>query len=247
MKTRTYFFRVASLLSMAACCAGQLSAESVPIIQDDFSVATNEWDWYGDVTEGNFVLTAVNAQQYSGAQALLKSTVTIGADNQDALHIHLVVAALQEAKGGLASAEARLFLTPAPLSNPTFADPYSAPNALTIILYASGEKSMVKVSLYQKSGDVSVPGYGTPVYVAELPLDSFPLTLDWYLTLKGYALLSEPKAQTVEGSRRGFWTLGAQWEGDLRYIMRVVNILPGTAPSQLKLDEIEVGNSPLPE
>ncbi|HEY9249391.1 MAG TPA: hypothetical protein VIO38_09680 [Rariglobus sp.] len=232
-----------------SCLAGTAFAQSAPaanvLVQDDFGATKENWDWHGEIAAGEFVLTALNTARYGGAQALLKEPVLLPAPaGGQALRIRFKIAGLADAAGKLAS-EARFFLVPAPLKNPTFADPYSNPSALTLLVSANGEKETMQISLFQKT-EQPEGGYGALLYAVKMPLTGFPLTLDWWISRKAYKLDMEPKGMTVDGSRQGTVTLGAVWEGELRYIMRAVNVEEGVK-TRLRIDDFSITSGTLPE
>jgi hypothetical protein len=218
-------------------------ADDMPVVSDDFQSGKKLWDWHGDVEGGQLVLTALGDTQYAGSQILLKPEVRIGATNEDALHFHFVIDGITAGADG--SAETRLFLVPAPLKNPTFADPSSTPSALSLILSANTAKGTLSISLFNRTNS-SEPGYGTKLYAATLPADSFPLTVDWYLSQKAYKLNLGKPAQTVDGSRQESWELGEPWNGELRFVMRIVNITAG-AKSELRLSKFSLSTGAMPE
>lgn len=230
----------AALLSLGAAPS---RADETPIVSDDFQAGKKLWDWHGDVEGGQLVLTALADTQYAGSQIALKPEVRIGATNEDALHLRLVIDGITAGPDG--TAEARLFLVPAPLKNPTFADPSSTPNALSLIVSANTAKGSLSISLFNRTNSTE-PGYGTKLYSASLPADSFPLSVDWYLSQKAYKLNLGKSAQTVDGSRQESWELGEPWNGELRFVMRIVNITAG-AKSELRVSDFSLSSGPIPE
>lgn len=231
---------VAALISVAAPLS---QAEESLIIGDDFQSGKTLWDWHGDVEGGQLVLTSLSDSQYGGSQILLKPEIQIGASDEDSLHIHLVIDGITSGTDG--TAEARLFLVPSPLNNPTFVDPSSTPSALTLIVSSSATKESISISLFNRTNSTE-PGYGVRLYSATLPIDSFPLTVDWYLSQKAYKLNLGKAAQTVDGSRQESWELGEPWDGNLRFVMRIVNITDG-AKSELRVSDFSLSSAPIPE
>ncbi len=242
---QTILRSTASILATALLALGAVPAraDDAPIARDDFQSDMKLWDWHGEIRSGHLVLTSLNDSQYGGSQVLLKPEVRIGAANEKALHIHLVIDGIQSGAEG--TAEARLFLVPAPLQNPTFADPSATPSALSVIVSSNASKGSISVALYNRTNSTE-PGYGTKLYSATLPKDSFPLTVDWYLSAKAYKLNLNKPAQTIDGSRQESWELGAPWDGPLRFVMRIVNITSG-AHSELSLSDFSVTNGAIPE
>lgn len=220
-----------------------VQAEEMPVANDDFQSGKKIWDWHGDIEGGELTLTALADTQYGGSQILLKPELRIGSTNEDALHLHLVINGINAGVEG--TAEARLFLVPAPLSNPTFADPSSNPSALSLIVTSNAAKSVISIALFNRTKSAE-PGYGMRLYSATLPADSFPLTVDWYLSSKAYKLKLGKEAQTVDGSRQESWELGEAWSGALRFVMRIVNITAGEK-SQLRVSDFAATNGPIPE
>lgn len=231
---------VAALLSLGTSPS---HADEIPIVSDDFQSGKKLWDWHGDVEGGQLILTALADTKYAGSQTVLKPEVRIGATNDDALHLHLVIDGITSGTDG--TAEARLFLVPAPLKNPTFADPSSNPSALSLIVSANAAKGAISISLFNRTNSTE-PGYGTKLYSATLPADSFPLTVDWYLSQRAYKLNLGKPAQTVDGSRQESWELGEPWNGELRFVMRIVNITAG-AKSELRLSKFSLSTGAMPE
>jgi hypothetical protein len=218
-------------------------ADDAPLFKDDFQSGKKLWDWHGDVEGGKLVLTSLADTQYAGSQILLKPEVRIGATNEDALHLRFVIEGIHAGADGMA--EARFFLVPAPLSNPTFADPSGAPNALSLIVSANAAKGVVSISLFNRTNSTE-PGYGAKLYSATLPADSFPLAVDWFLSQTAYKLSLSKPAQTVDGSRQENWTLGEPWNGELCFVMRIVNISAGVK-SELRLSEFSASTGAIPE
>ena len=229
-------------IALALPAANRVCAGDTPIVSDDFQSGKQYWLWHGDVEGGEFRLTASDDKQYSGSQALLKQPLQLGTSDKEALHIHFKINALDAAGG---RAEARFFLVPEPLKSPTFADPSSERSALTVLVAADASKSTLSVTLFQKA-ESAEPGYGTALYKATLSADQLPVSMDWFLTAKEYALKFEPAAQTVDGSKIGSWDPGSVLGGDLRYVMRVVNVKEGSQ-SVLKISDFAVSTSPMPE
>lgn len=243
MQTALKTFPALLATALLALGAAPSRADETPLVTDDFQSGKKLWDWHGDVEGGQLVLTSLGDTQYAGSQILLKPEVRIGATNEDALHIHLVIDGISTGPDG--AAEARLFLVPTPLANPTFADPSSTPNALSLIVSANSAKGVVSISLFNRTNS-SEPGYGAKIYSATLPMDSFPLSVDWYLSQKAYKLKLGKPAQTVDGSRQESWELGEPWNGELRFVMRIVNITAG-AKSELRLSDFSLSTGAMPE
>lgn len=247
----TNFKKLSCLLALISFSAGGVFAQGKPVtnvlVQDDFSASRMNWAWHGEIVNGEFILTALNAARYGGAQALLKAPVLMPlAASGEAIRIRFTIAGLADAVSGkVVSEEARFFLVPAPLTNPTFADPYADPSSLTLLVSTSAEKGVIKISLFHKT-EQPKGGFGTPLYSVELPLTGFPLTLDWWLSPGAYKLDMEPKGMTVDGSRRGALNLGAAWQGELHYVMRVVNVENGVK-SQLRIDDFSISTGKIPE
>lgn len=246
----TFSKKLSSAIVLLSCLAGTAFAQNAPaanvLVQDDFGATRKNWDWHGEIAGGEFVLTALNAARYGGSQALLKEPVLLPPPaGGEALRIRFKIAGLADAAAGKVASEARFFLVPAPLSNPTFADPFANPSALTLLVSANSDKETVQISLFQKT-EQPKGGYGTPLYSATLPLTGFPLTLDWWISRNAYKLDMEPKAMTVDGSRQGALALGAVWEGELRYIMRAVNVDEGVK-TRLRIDDFSITTGILPE
>lgn len=242
---QTALKKIPALLAAALFSLGAAPspADEIPIVSDDFQSGKKLWDWHGDVEGGQLVLTSLADTQYAGSQILLKPEVRIGTTNEDALHLHVVIDGITAGADG--TAEARLFLVPAPLSNPTFADPSGTPSALSLIVSANAAKGALSISLFKRTNSTE-PGYGTKLYSATLPMDSFPLTVDWYLSQKAYKLNLGKPAQTIDGSRQESWELGEPWNGELRFVMRIVNITAG-AKSELRLSEFSLSTGAMPE
>lgn len=233
-----------------SCLAGGAFAQSAPaanvLAQDDFGATRKNWDWHGEISGGEFVLTALSAARYAGVQSLLKDPVLLPPTaGGEALRIRFKIAGMSDAAAGKLASEARFFLVPAPLQNPTFADPYSNPSALTLLVSANGVKETIQISLFLKT-EQPKGGYGTPLYSVTLPLTGFPLTLDWWISRNAYKLDMEPKGMTVDGSRQGPLTLGSVWEGELRYIMRAVNVEEGVK-TRLRIDDFSITTGTIPE
>lgn len=233
----------AILAAALAWLAIATRASEIPIVSDDFKSGKEQWDWHGEVGAGELALTSLTEAQYGGSQILLKPELQIGSATQDALHLRFVIAGINAGNDGIA--EARMFLVPSPLENPTFADPSATPNALSLIIAANPGSEVVSVSLFKRSSSTD-PGYGAKLYSATLPLDCFPLTVDWYLSQSAYKLSLDKPAQTVEGSKEESWTLEEPWKVELRYIMRIVNITGG-AKSELRMSEFAASSGPIPE
>ena len=242
---QTALKKIPALLAAALLSLGTspTHADETPIVSDDFQSGKKLWDWHGDVEGGQLVLTALADTQYAGSQIALKSEVRIGATNEDALHLHFVIDGITPGPDG--TAEARLFLVPVPLKNPTFADPSSTPSALSLIVSANTAKGTLSISLFNRTNSTE-PGYGTKLYSATLPADSFPLTVDWYLSQQAYQLTLGKPAQTIDGSRQESWELGEPWNGELRFVMRIVNITAG-AKSELRLSDFSLSSGIMPE
>ncbi|MFA6287601.1 MAG: hypothetical protein WC661_09480 [Opitutaceae bacterium] len=253
--------KLAGLIALAMGLSSAISAQAAPatgapatgvpapaakiIVQDDFLGTRENWSWYGEIAKGEFVLTSPSPAQYAGAQTLLNPPVQLPPAGGDAVRIRLKIMGISDAgASGKIASEARLFLVPAPLKNPTFADPYSNPSALTVLLGVNGDQQTMQISLFQKT-DQTTAGYGTPLYSVRLPLNSFPLTLDWWLARNAYKLDVTPKGQTIDGSRQGVLALGDVWAGDLCYVMRAVNIGAGIR-TQLRISEFSITTAPLP-
>lgn len=239
--------RLIALLSLSAYAA---SAQGGPvanvIAQDDFGGTKANWAWHGEIDAGEFALTALNAARYGGAQALLKEPVLLPpAASGDAINIRFTITGMADVAGGRLASEARLFLVPAPLPNPTFSDPYAAPSALTLLVSASGDSDSLRLQLFQKT-EQPKGGYGTLLYSAQLPLNSFPLTLDWWLSPRAYKLDMEPRGMSVDGSRQGALDLGAVWQGELHYVMRAVNVEDGVK-TRLRIDDFSIRTGKIPE
>lgn len=243
MKTTLKY--ISALFTSALLILGSTSshAEEKLILKDDFQSGKEHWDWHGDIEGGKLVLTSLAESQYAGSQILLKPEVKIGASNENALHIRLVIDSITAGPDG--TAEARLFLVPAPLSNPTFADPSSTPSALTLMVGYNKAKSNISISLFNRTNSTE-PGYGIKLYSATLPADSFPLAVDWYLSQTAYKLNLGKPAQTVDGTRQDSWKLGAPWQGNLRWVMRIVNIA-GDVKSELRVSDFSISSGPIPE
>lgn len=237
-------FTLPSLLAAAllAFVPGTSHADDNVILRDDFQSGKKQWDWHGDIEGGQLILTALADSQYAGSQTALKPEVQIGATNDQATHLHFVIDGISAGADG--TAEARIFLVPLPLKNPTFADP-SGGNALSLIITASKAKGTLSLALYNRT-NTSEPGYGQKLYSATLPLESFPLTVDWYLSHQGYNLTLDKSAQTIDGSRRESWELGAPWDGQLRFAARIVNITAGEK-SELRLSDFALSSGAMPE
>lgn len=232
----------AGVLACAMCLVGMETAQGAPadeiVVEDNF-VSKANWDWHGDVSNGEFVLTAPNQTRYAGTQALLRQPLWLPpAGGRGTLRIRFKVTRLSDMAGGKTAAEARLFLVPAPLVNETFADPFSNPSALTILISANGENDVVRVRLFRKTAQPG-GGFGIPLYTASMPLSALPLALDWRLSRESYKLDLEPGGQTVEGARENPDDLGGEWAGDLRFAMRVVNVGEGVR-SQLRISDFSV-------
>jgi hypothetical protein len=244
MKTRPKMF-AASILAAALFSLGAVSthAEDSPIASDDFQSGKKLWDWYGDVEGGQLTLTALADTQWAGTQTLLKPVLQIGATNQDALHIHFVINGLTAGSAGVA--EGRLFLVPSPLSNPTFADPTES-NSLSIIVSANAANGTFVISLCQRVPDDEAGSCGTRLFTTTLPADSFPLAVDWYLSQKGYKLSFGKAGGAVDGSGLKSWELGAPWNGELRFAMRVINASAGVK-SQLRIGNFSAASGPIPQ
>lgn len=242
---QTALKKIPALIAVALLSLGAppSRAAETPIVSDDFQSGKKLWDWHGDVEGGQLILTSLADTQYAGSQIALKPEVRIGATNEDALHLHLVIDGITSGPDG--TAEARLFLVPAPLKNPTFADPSSTPSALSVIVSANSAKGTLSVSLFNRTNSTE-PGYGTKLYSATLPADSFPLAVDWYLSQKAYKLNLGKPAQTIDGSRQESWELGEPWNGELRFVMRIVNITAG-AKSELRLSKFSLSTGAIPE
>ncbi|WP_043585781.1 hypothetical protein [Geminisphaera colitermitum] len=254
MKTRI----IRTTGSLAAILLSLLTAAAVPaasaaepvaekiIVKDSFNAGRENWEWSGSINQGGLILTAPNAKQWAGAQTLLKTSPTLPASEAQALRLHLTIEQLDNAAEGKTNAEARLFFLPAPLKNPSFADPFGEPDALTLLISANTDRGTLSLNLFRKTGQAK-GGYGDKLYEATLPLGSFPLTLDWYLSLTGYKLNLTPKAQSVDGSREGAWTLaGTPLAGQLRYVMRAVNIADNVQ-SRLRLSDFSLTHTTIPE
>lgn len=247
----TNFQKLSCLLALLSFSAGGAFAQGKPVanvlVQDNFSASRTNWAWHGEIVNGEFILTAPNAARYGGAQALLKAPVLLPlAASGEATRIRFTITGLADAVSGkVVSEEARFFLVPAPLKNPTFADPYSDPSSLTLLVSTSGEKGTVKISLFHKT-EQPKGGFGTPLYSVELPLTAFPVTLDWWLSPGAYKLDTEPKGMTVDGSRQGALNLGAVWQGELHYVMRVINVEEGVK-SQLRIDDFSISTGRIPK
>ncbi len=242
--------KLSCALALLSCLAGNAYAQGAPaanvIVQDDFSATKKNWSWHGEIAAGEFILNSLNAARYGGAQTLLKEPVLLPpAAGGEALRIRFKIAGITNTAAGNLASEARFFLVPAPLQNPTFADPFANPSALTLLVSANGVKETIQISLFQKT-EQPKGGYGTPLYSATLPLTSFPLTLDWWLSSGAYKLDMEPKGMTVDGSRQGTLTLGATWQGDLHYVMRAVNVEDGVK-TQLRIDDFSITTGRIPE
>lgn len=242
--------KLSRLLALISCSAAGAFAQSGPVanalVQDDFSGTKANWAWHGEIDAGEFALTALNAARYGGAQALLKEPVLMPlAASGDALRIRFTITGMADVAAGKLASEARLFLVPAPLPNPTFSDPYAAASALTLLLSASGENDSLRVQLFQKT-EQPKGGYGTLLYSAQLPLNSFPLTLDWWLSPSAYKLDMDPRGMSVDGSRQGALNLGAAWQGELHYVMRAVNVEDGVK-TQLRIDDFSISTGKIPE
>lgn len=238
------------VLALLSCLAGNAFAQSAPaanvLVQDDFSATKKNWSWHGEISGGEFVLNALNAARYGGAQSLLKEPVLLPpAAGGEALRIRFKIAGITDAASGKLASEARFFLVPAPLQNPTFADPYSNPSALTLLVSANSEKETIQISLFYKT-EQPKGAYGTPLYSATLPLTGFPLTLDWWISRSAYKLDMEPKGMTVDGSRQGTLNLGPVWQGELHYVMRAVNVEDGVK-TQLRIDDFSITTGTIPE
>jgi len=246
----THSKKLSCTFALMSCLAGVAFSQSAPaanvLVQDDFSATKKNWAWHGEIAAGEFVLTALSAARYGGSQALLKEPVLLPpAAGGEALRIRFKIAGMADVAAGKLASEARFFLVPAPLNNPTFADPYSNRSALTLLVSAYGENETVQVSLFQKT-EQPKGGYGTPLYSATLPLTAFPLTLDWWISRKAYKLDMEPKGMTVDGARQGTVALGAVWEGELNYVMRTVNVADGVK-TQLRIDDFSITTGKIPE
>jgi len=243
MQTKT--IKILGLLTAILCSLGTVlaNAEEIPIVNDDFQSGKKLWDWHGDVEGGELILTSLAETQYAGSQILLKPEVQIGSTNENALKVHFVINSITAGADG--TAEARLFLVPSPLSNPTFADPSASPSALSLFVSANAAKGVLAISLFKKTNSTE-PGYGSKLYSATLPLDSFPLTVDWYLSQNAYKLNLGKPAQTIDGSRQEAWELGETWNGELRFVMRIVNITAG-AKSELRLSDFALSSGAIPE
>lgn len=243
MKTRPKMF--VAIVAAALFSLGVVSthAEDSPIASDDFQSGKKLWDWYGDVEGGQLTLTALADTQWAGAQTLLKPVLQIGATNQDALHIHFVINGLTA--GGTGAAEGRLFLVPSPLSNPTFADPTQG-NSLSIIVSANEASGTFAISLCHRAPDEEAGSCGTRLFTTALPAGSFPLTVDWYLSQKGYKLSLGKAGETIDGSGLKSLDLGAPWNGELRFVMRVINASAGVK-SQLRIGNFSVASGPIPQ
>ena len=243
--------KLSRTLALMSCLVGTAFAQNAPpanvLVQDDFSATKKNWAWHGEIAGGEFVLTTASPARYAGAQALLREPVLLPlAAGGEAIRIRFKITGLADggASGKLAS-EARFFLVPAPLKNPTFADPYADPSALTLLLSASGEKETLHLQLFQKT-EQPKGGYGTLLYSVKLPLTSFPLALDWWLSPSDYKLDMEPKGMTVDGSRQGALNLGGAWQGELHYVMRAVNVEDGVK-TQLRIDDFSISTGKIPE
>ncbi|MDF3056373.1 MAG: hypothetical protein K0R17_588 [Rariglobus sp.] len=242
--------RLSRALALISCLSGAAFAQGAPaasvLVLDDFSATRKNWDWHGEIAGGEFILTALTAARYGGSQALLKEPVLLPPPaGGEAIRVRFKITGMTDVASGKVASEARFFLVPEPLSNPTFADPYSNPSALTLLVSANNEKETIQISLFQKT-EQPKGGYGTPLYSATLPLTGFPLTLDWWISRSAYKLDMEPKGMTVDGSRQGSLALGAVWEGDLRYVMRAVNAEEGVK-TRLRIDDFSITTGTLPE
>lgn len=233
----------------ALCLVGAVIAEGTPaakvVVRDNFDSYDSQanWTWHGDISDGQFVLTAPNQSRYAGSQALLRQVLRLpGPGARETLRIKFKVAKIADLAGGDTAAEARLFLVPAPLANPTFADPFAEPTALTILVSANGESDVVRVRLFRKTAQTG-GGFGIPLYAAALPLSELPIALDWRLSRGAYKLDLEPKGQTIEGARENPDDLGDEWAGDLRFVMRVVNVGEGVR-SQLRISDFSITTEP---
>lgn len=243
--------KLSSVLVLLSCLSGSAFAQGASsanvLVQDDFSATKKNWTWHGEIAGGEFVLTAPSPARYAGAQALLREPILLPpAAGGEALRIRFKITGIADggASGKLAS-EARLFLVPAPLKNPTFADPYADPSALTLLVSAYGERETLHLQLFQKT-DQPKGGYGNLLYSVKLPLNSFPLTLDWWISPSAYKLDTEPSGMTVDGSRQGGLALGSVWGGELHYIMRAVNVQDGVK-TQLRIDDFSITTGIIPE
>jgi hypothetical protein len=232
-------FIVAALFSLSPVT----HAGETLVVGDDFQSGKTQWDWHGDIADGKLVLTSLNDSQYGGSQILLKPEVQIGDSDKDALHIHLVIDGITSDNDG--TAEARIFLVPAPLDNPTFADPSSTSSALTLLIGSNATKGTISIALFNRTNSTE-PGYGMKLYSATLPVESYPLTVDWYLSRKAYKLNLGKPAQTIDGSRQESWELSAPWNGSLRFVMRIVNITAG-AKSALRVSDFSISTGAIPE
>lgn len=243
--------KLSCLLALVSFSAGGAFAQRAPsanvIVQDDFGATKKNWAWHGEIASGQFVLTALNAARYGGAQALLKEPFLLPPSaSGEAIRIRFKIAGMANAtESGKVASEARFFLVPAPLPNPTFADPYASPSALTLLLSASGENDSLRLQLFQKN-EQPKGGFGTLLYSAQLPLNSFPLTLDWWLSPSAYKLDMEPKGMSIDGSRQGTMNLGAAWQSELHYVMRAVNVEEGVK-TQLRIDDFSISTGKIPE
>ena len=242
--------KISWALALMSCLAGTAFTQGAPaanvLVQDDFSATKKNWEWHGEIAGGEFVLTALNAARYGGTQAMLREPVLLPSSaGGEAIRIRFKIAGMADAASGKLASEARFFLVPEPLKNPTFADPYSDPSALTLLVFASGESESLQLHLFQKT-EHPKGGYGTLLYSVRLPLNSFPLTVDWWLSPSAYKLDMEPKGMTVDGSRQGTLALGPVWGGELRYIMRAVNVQDGVK-TQLRIDDFSISTGKIPE
>ncbi len=242
--------KLSCLLALISCLAGTAFVQGAPaagvLAQDDFGATRKNWEWHGEISDGEFVLTALSAARYAGAQTLLREPVLLPPPTSaEAIRVRFKITGIADAASGKLASEARFFLVPEPLKNPTFADPFSNPSALTLLVSANAEKETLQLHLFQKT-EQSKGGYGTPLYSASLPLTSFPLTLDWWISRNAYKLDMEPKGMTVDGSRHGTLNLDAVWEGELRYIMRAVNVEEGVK-TQLRIDDFSITTGTIPE
>ncbi|GEM_PF-2707483 len=237
-------------VALMSCFSASAFAQGTPaanvLVKDDFSATRKNWDWHGEIANGELVMTALNASRYGGTQTLLKEPVVLPPPTGgQAIRIRLKIVDLADAASGKVASEARFFLVPDPLSNPTFADPHSNPSALTLLVSANSERETVQVSLFHKT-EQPKGGYGMPLYSATLPLTAFPLTLDWWISPRAYKLDLEPKGMTVDGVRQGTLALGAVWEGELRYIMRAVNVNEGVK-TRLRIDDFSITTGTISE
>jgi hypothetical protein len=171
------------------------------------------------VVTGSQAKLSVGAKgKYSGQLLLLDAPLRIPAT--DTLHIRLKLDGFSDASGGTETGcSGRFFLAPEPL--PKFVEAYSLPNALVLYFDYNG-KDAGGVRLCSKVDGKD--GYGDGLYEGSVPISSFPLTVDLFVTKDTYRIRFDKDVTSSSGAKSGYHKLpAATWSGDLRFGGRIVN------------------------